>query len=141
MGVGVVICLKQGADCLHIVQQMPLHPKTPSSLDSFKSRLILPFWYRLIQVVLEKRLLYRCSSSSVYSSLGRVLPSSMTLLSSSCRTMSSKSTNFPSCSAPSIISSCSRPFCMRELRSPSQKTQSNRDVASSAHSQHQTLLT
>jgi len=47
----VVICLEQGADCLHIVQQMPLYPKTPSSL---KSRLVLPFWYRLAQVVLEK---------------------------------------------------------------------------------------
>jgi len=29
--------------------------KTPSSLASFKSRLVLPFWYRLTQVVLEKR--------------------------------------------------------------------------------------
>ena len=39
------------------------HPKTPSSLASFKSRLVLPFWYRLIQVVLEKKLLSGCSSS------------------------------------------------------------------------------
>jgi len=31
----VVICLEQGADCLHTVQLMPLHPKTPSSLASF----------------------------------------------------------------------------------------------------------
>jgi len=31
-GVGAVICLQRGADCLHIVQLMPLHPKTPSSL-------------------------------------------------------------------------------------------------------------
>jgi len=30
----VVICLKQGADCSHMVQLMPLHPKTPSSLAS-----------------------------------------------------------------------------------------------------------
>jgi len=29
----------------------------PQSLASFKSRLILPFWNRLTQVVLEKRLL------------------------------------------------------------------------------------
>ena len=36
----MVICLKQGADCLHIVQLMPLHPQTPSSLVSFKSRLV-----------------------------------------------------------------------------------------------------
>ena len=41
---------------------MPLHLKTPSSLASFKSRLVLPFWYRLNQVVLAKRLLNRCSS-------------------------------------------------------------------------------
>ena len=36
------------------------HPKTPSSLASFKSILILPFWYRLTQVVLEKRPLNEC---------------------------------------------------------------------------------
>ena len=41
------------------------HPKTPSSLASFKSRLVLPYWYKLIQVVLENRLLNRCSSSVV----------------------------------------------------------------------------
>jgi len=46
----VVICLQRGADCLHIVQLMPL----PPSLASFKSRLVLPFWYCLTQVVLEK---------------------------------------------------------------------------------------
>jgi len=34
---------------------MPLHPKTSSSLASFKSRLDLPFRYWLTQVVLEKR--------------------------------------------------------------------------------------
>ena len=51
------------ADCLRMVQLMPLHPKTPSSLASFKSRLVLAFWYRLTQVVLEKRPLNRCSSS------------------------------------------------------------------------------
>jgi len=34
----------RGAGCLHMVQLMPLHPKTPSSLASFKSRLVLPFW-------------------------------------------------------------------------------------------------
>jgi len=38
-----------------MVQLMTLHPKTPSSLASFKCRLVLPFWYRLTQVVLEKR--------------------------------------------------------------------------------------
>ena len=30
------------------------HPQTPSSLASFKSRLVLPFWYRLTQAVLEE---------------------------------------------------------------------------------------
>jgi len=53
-GVGVVIYLEQRADCLHMVQLMPLHPKTPSSLASFKSRLVFCFWYWLAQVVLEK---------------------------------------------------------------------------------------
>ena len=63
-GVGVVICLEPWTDCLHMVQLMPLHPKTPSSLALFKSRLVLPFWYQLSQVVLEKRPLNGCSSSS-----------------------------------------------------------------------------
>jgi len=61
----VVICLKRGADCLHMVQLMPLHPETPSTLASIKSRLVLPFWYQLTQVVLKKRPLNRCSSSLV----------------------------------------------------------------------------
>jgi len=34
----------------------------------FKSRLVLSFWYRLMQVVLEKRPLNGCSSSSSSSS-------------------------------------------------------------------------
>jgi len=48
-----------------MVQLMPLHPKTPSSLASFKSILILPFWCQLTQVVLVKRPLNGCSSSSI----------------------------------------------------------------------------
>jgi len=40
-----------------MVQLMPLHLKTPLSLASFKSRLVLPVWYWPTQVVLEKRLL------------------------------------------------------------------------------------
>ena len=64
--VGVVICLERGVDCLHMVQLMPLHPRTPSSLASFKFTLILPFWYRLSQVFLEKRPLNGWSSSSTY---------------------------------------------------------------------------
>jgi len=63
-GVGVVVCLEQGADYLHMVQHMPLHPRALLSLASFKSRLVLPFWYWLTQVVLEKRLLNGCSSST-----------------------------------------------------------------------------
>jgi len=53
---------------MHMVQLMPQHPKTPSSLASFKSRLVLPFWYLLKQVVLEKIPLNGCSSSSSSSS-------------------------------------------------------------------------
>jgi len=56
-GVDVIICLEQGADCLHMVQLMWLHA-------SFKSRLILPFWYPLTLDVLEKRLLNGCCSSN-----------------------------------------------------------------------------
>jgi len=47
---GVVICLERGAD-LHMAQLMPL-PLTV--LASVKSRLFLPFWYRLTLVVPEK---------------------------------------------------------------------------------------
>ena len=36
----MVICQERGADRLHMVQLMPPHPKTPSSLASFKSRLV-----------------------------------------------------------------------------------------------------
>jgi len=60
----VVVCLERGAGCLHMVQLMPLYPQTPQSLASFKSRLVLLFWYRLTQVVLERRPLNGCSSSS-----------------------------------------------------------------------------
>jgi len=41
--------------CKIMVQLMQLHPKTPPSLASFKSTLVLPIWYRLTQAVLEKR--------------------------------------------------------------------------------------
>ena len=40
------------------------HLETPSSLASFKSRLVLPFCYQLTQAVLEKWPLNGCSSSS-----------------------------------------------------------------------------
>ena len=39
----MVICLERGADCLHMVQLIPLRPETLSSLASYKSRLVLPF--------------------------------------------------------------------------------------------------
>ena len=61
-GVGVVICLERCADCL----LMLLHPKTSSTLATSRSRLVLPFWYRLTQVVLENRLNGCSSSSSVH---------------------------------------------------------------------------
>jgi len=61
----VVVCLQRGAKCLHMVQLVPLHPETPSSLASFKSSLVLPFWYGLTQVALEKRPLNGCSSVAV----------------------------------------------------------------------------
>jgi len=68
----VVSSLKRGADCLRMVQLMPLHPKILSSLSSFvsfNSRLVLPFWYRLTQVVLDKRPLSGCSSRRRSSSI------------------------------------------------------------------------
>jgi len=42
------------------------HRKTSSSLASFKTRLVLLFWYRLTQVVLEKRPLNGWRSSLSY---------------------------------------------------------------------------
>jgi len=50
VGAGVVICLVWGAD-LHMAQLMPLHSLSHASV---KSRLVLPFWYRLTGVVPEK---------------------------------------------------------------------------------------
>jgi len=46
----VVICLEQGAN-LHVAQLMPL-PLTVSCFS--KSRLVVPFWYRLTRVVPDK---------------------------------------------------------------------------------------
>jgi len=51
----MVICLEWGAD-LHMFQLMPL----PLSLASVKSRLVLPFWYRLTWVVPDKGPLNGC---------------------------------------------------------------------------------
>jgi len=52
----MVICLELGAD-VHMDQLMPL-PLTVSC--SSKIQIVLPFWYRLTQVVLEKRPLNGC---------------------------------------------------------------------------------
>jgi len=49
-GAGMVICLERGVD-LHMAQLMSRHSL---SLASVKSRLILPFWYWLTQVIPEK---------------------------------------------------------------------------------------
>jgi len=56
----MVIC--RGANDLHMVRLMPHHPIISCSS---KIQNGLPFWCRLIQVVLEKRPLNGCSSSSV----------------------------------------------------------------------------
>jgi len=55
-GAGMVVCLERGAD-LHMAQLMPL-PLTISC--SSKSTLVLPFWYWLTRVVLDKGLLNGC---------------------------------------------------------------------------------
>jgi len=52
----MVICLGRDAD-LHMAQMMPL-PLTISC--SSKSRLVLPFWYRLTRVVPDKGSLNGC---------------------------------------------------------------------------------
>ena len=57
-GTGVVICLEWGADW-HMAQLMPL-PLTVSCSSKIQIG-FLPFWYRLTQVVLEKRPLNGCS--------------------------------------------------------------------------------
>ena len=41
--VGVVVCLERGADCLHMVQLMPMPPQTTKSLALFQFRLIFAF--------------------------------------------------------------------------------------------------
>ena len=53
-GIGVVICPERGAD-LHMGQLMPL-PLTVSCFS--KSRLVLPFWYRLTQDLKSACVLY-----------------------------------------------------------------------------------
>jgi len=59
----VVICLIE-VQIVCICPADATASQTPSSLASIKSRLVLHFWYRLTQVVLENRLLNGCNSSS-----------------------------------------------------------------------------
>jgi len=59
----VVICFELCAVGLRMVQVMPL--LSPSSLASLKSRMVLPLWCQLTQVVLEKRLLNGCGCAAV----------------------------------------------------------------------------
>jgi len=44
-----------------------VHPTTPPSFVSYKSILILPFWYLHTQVKMEKRPVNECSNSTVHS--------------------------------------------------------------------------
>jgi len=61
-GAGVVICLEQGTD-LHTAQLMPL-PLTASCFS--KIQMVFPFWYRLTQVVPERRPLNVCVFSIIH---------------------------------------------------------------------------
>ena len=61
----MVICLEKGAD-LHMAQLMPLPLLCSLTLASVKSRLVLPFWYRLTCVVPEKGPLNGCVCVCVY---------------------------------------------------------------------------
>ena len=85
-GVGVAICLQWDADRLHTVQLMlpPSQTQTPLSLASFKPRLVLPFWYWLTHVVLKKRALNGCSSSSSCGDPMRIWPRSLASKDQSC---------------------------------------------------------
>jgi len=58
-GADVVICLEWGADLHYCIWSSWCHCHS-LSLASVKSRLVLPFWYRLTQVDSEKGLLNVC---------------------------------------------------------------------------------
>jgi len=65
----LVWCQERGADCLHMVQLMPLHPKTHHILPY-----INPDWFYLPDTGLpnffwKKRPLNGCSSSNIMSSV------------------------------------------------------------------------
>jgi len=53
MGIGVIICLERGADCLIYGPADATASQNLSSLASSKCRLVLPSWCWLSQVVLE----------------------------------------------------------------------------------------
>jgi len=63
----VVIGLEQGADCLHMVQPMPLPLRTPSALASFKSRMVLPLCHQHYQVVHFWKLLHYYNHLTAFS--------------------------------------------------------------------------
>ena len=58
----MVVCLERGANGLHMVQLMPL----PPIISSFIKIQIGLIWCRLTQVVLEKRPLNGCLSSTMF---------------------------------------------------------------------------
>ena len=60
----MVICLEQSADCLIDCPADATASQTLTSLASFKCRLLIPTWYWLTQVILEKRPLNGCSSGN-----------------------------------------------------------------------------
>ena len=51
-GVGMVICMNQGSDCLHVFQPVLTPSQIPSCLDlcrqKFKIQKVLPLWCRLV---------------------------------------------------------------------------------------------
>ena len=61
-GTGMAICLERGANDLHMVQLMPLHPIISCSS---KIQNDWPFWCQLTQVVLDRMPLNGFNSSSV----------------------------------------------------------------------------
>jgi len=64
------VLVRLSADCLHMVQLMPLPSQNPIISDLNKCRLLLPFWYQLTQAVLEERPLNGCSNSSTVTKIG-----------------------------------------------------------------------
>jgi len=68
----VVVCLERGADCLHMAQLIPLHPKPRHLLPHLNPHWVLPFWYRLTHVVLGKKPLNGRISSSNSSSVWKI---------------------------------------------------------------------